>query len=278
MITIGALLRESHLPDSPTEYLDLELLLAAALDKPRSYLYTWPNELVDEKALKLFAHYLQRRKTGEPIAYILGTQGFWSLDLKVAKHTLIPRPDTELLVEIGLTKLAEDKSQMVLDLGTGTGAIGLAIASERPLSKVVGVDFIDEAVHLAVQNKQALQLKNIEFLQSDWFNCLDAQPFNLILSNPPYIASNDPHLIQGDVKFEPITALVAGKDGLDDIRLIIDQAPRYLLVEGWLFLEHGYNQAEMVTNLLLTRGFKEVTTHRDLGGNDRVTGGQWLCC
>lgn len=276
MISIQQLLKDSRLPDSPTERLDLELLLAAALNKSTSYLHTWPEKLVDQQELTLFNKYLQKRLQGEPIAYILGEQGFWSLDLQVAKHTLIPRPDTELLVETCLNHTPKNKVFGILDLGTGTGAIALAIATERPLAQVVGVDFIEEAVHLAEKNRERVKLTNVEFIQSNWFSHLTAQQFNIIVSNPPYIASDDPHLVEGDVRFEPKTALISGKDGLDDIRKIIQQAPDHLLDSGWLFFEHGYQQAKAVQQLLAERGFINISTFYDLGDNERVTGGQWL--
>ena len=276
MISIQQLLKDSRLPNSPTERLDVELLLAAALNKPTSYLHTWPEKLVDQQAFTLFNDYLQKRLQGEPIAYILGKQGFWSLDLQVGKQTLIPRPDTELLVEICLNHTSVDKELRILDLGTGTGAIALAVARERPLSHIVGGDFIAEAIQLAEKNRTKLKLTNVEFIQSDWFSHLTNQRFNIIVSNPPYIASDDPHLVEGDVRFEPKTALISGKDGLDDIRKIIQQAPDYLLENGWLFFEHGYQQAKTVQELLTERGFINISTFYDLGGNERVTGGQWL--
>lgn len=276
MISIQQLLKDSRLPDSPTERLDLELLLAAALNKPTSYLHTWPEKLIDQQELTLFNEYLQKRLQGEPIAYILGEQGFWSLDLQVGKQTLIPRPDTELLVETCLNHTPKDKVLHILDLGTGTGAIALAIAGERPLAEVVGVDFIEEAIQLAEKNRARLKLTNVEFIQSNWFSHLIGQQFNIIVSNPPYIASDDPHLVEGDVRFEPKSALISGKDGLDDIRKIIQQAPDYLLENGWLFFEHGYQQAKAVQQLLTESGFINISTFYDLGDNERVTGGQWL--
>ncbi|MFP6400514.1 HemK/PrmC family methyltransferase [Pseudomonas aeruginosa] len=253
MTTICTLLKDSQLPDSPSARLDTELLLAAAMGKPRSFLRTWPERIVPREANERFDDWIARRRNGEPVAYILGHQGFWSLDLEVAPHTLIPRPDTELLVETALATLAADTAT-VLDLGTGTGAIALA---ER--------------------NRQRLLLENVEVRRSHWFSALDGRRFRMIVGNPPYIPASDPHLSEGDVRFEPKSALVAGSDGLDDIRQIVAQAPQHLLDEGWLLLEHGYDQGAAVRELLGARGFAGVHTLRDLGGNERITLGQWAC-
>lgn len=274
MSTIESLLNTAELPDSPTPRLDAELLLAAALGKPRSYLRTWPERELDVDQLGLFRSHLQRRRQGEPVAYILGHQGFWSLDLEVAPHTLIPRPDTELLVESALALLPATPLA-ALDLGTGTGAIALALASERPGWQVTGVDRVEDAVALAERNRQRLQLGNVRFLHSHWFSALAGQRFGLILSNPPYIRADDRHLDQGDVRFEPSSALVAGADGLDDIRAIIQAAPQYLLAGGWLLLEHGFDQAEAVRELLATAGFSEAHSRRDLGGHERISLGRF---
>ncbi len=274
MATIQSLLDSAELPASPTARLDAELLLAAVLGKPRSYLRTWPEHEPGAEQLAAFAALLERRRMGEPVAYILGHQGFWSLDLEVAPHTLIPRPDTELLVETAL-QLAPATPQRVLDLGTGSGAIALALASERGGWQVIGVDRIAEAVALAERNRQRLKLGNAEFRQSSWFDDLAGERFGLILSNPPYIAADDRHLGEGDVRFEPLSALVAGVDGLDDIRQIIAQAPQHLEAGGWLLLEHGYDQAEAVRGLLAAAGFTEVHSRRDLGGHERISLGRW---
>lgn len=277
MTIIASLLRSAELPDSPTARLDVELLLAAALGKPRSFLHTWPERIVSSEAALKFASYLQRRQTGEPVAYILGQQGFWKLDLEVAPHTLIPRPETEMLVEAALELVPAFAESQVLDLGTGTGAIALALASERPVWQVTAVDRVLEAVALAERNRQRLQLNNAKVLSSHWFDAVEGKRFDLIISNPPYIAAEDPHLVTGDVRFEPNSALVAGADGLDDLRLIIDQAPAHLNPEGWLLLEHGYDQGAAVRDLLSSHGFEKIQTRRDLGDHERITFGRLPC-
>lgn len=274
MARVDALLAAADLPDSPSARLDAELLLAHVLGKPRSYLRTWPEHEPSAEQVTAFQALLARRRQGEPVAYLLGRQGFWSLQLIVAPHTLIPRPDTELLVETAL-QLLPPTPLAALDLGTGTGAIALALASERPAWRLTGVDRIDEAVALAERNRAALQLDNASFQPSHWFSVLGGQRFALIVSNPPYIRSDDQHLSQGDVRFEPASALVAGRDGLTDLREIIAQAPDHLEHGGWLLLEHGYDQAAAVRELLLARGFAQVESRRDLGGHERISLGSW---
>lgn len=273
MATIEMLLKTAELPDSPSSRLDAEWLLAAALGKPLSYLRTWPEREVPAASAERFASDLQRRRHGEPVAYILGHQGFWSLELEVAPHTLIPRPDTELLVEVVLALLPATPAR-ILDLGTGTGAIALALAAERPAWRVTGVDRIGEAVALAERNGRRLGLHNAAFRQSDWFSSLAGERYQLIVSNPPYIPVSDPHLAMGDVRFEPRSALVAGADGLDDIRRIVAQAPEHLEPHGWLLLEHGFDQAGAVRELLSHGGFIEVESRRDLGGHERISLGR----
>lgn len=274
MATIESLLNSAELPDSPTPRLDAELMIAHVLGKSRSYLHTWPERELDAQQLERFQAALVRRQAGEPVAYILGQQGFWSLDLEVAAHTLIPRPDTELLVETVLALLPATPARL-LDLGTGSGAIALALASERSAWRVTGVDRITEAVALAERNRARLKLTNANFIESHWFSALTGQRYQLIVSNPPYIAADDRHLAQGDVRFEPSSALVAGVDGLDDIRLIIEQAPGYLQAGGWLLLEHGFDQAAAVRELLSERGFSTVQSRRDLGSHERISLGRF---
>ncbi|WP_122710351.1 peptide chain release factor N(5)-glutamine methyltransferase [Pseudomonas viridiflava] len=277
MTIIASLLRSAELPDSPTARLDAELLLAAALGKPRSFLHTWPERIVSTEAALAFAGYLQRRRAGEPVAYILGQQGFWKLDLEVAPHTLIPRPETEMLVEAALELVPAFAPAEVLDLGTGTGAIGLALANDRQQWKITAVDRVLEAVELAERNRQRLQLDNAEVLNSHWFSALEGRQFDLIISNPPYIAETDPHLSMGDVRFEPGSALTSGPDGLDDLRTIISEAPAHLTPGGLLLLEHGYDQGPAVRELLIRHGFERIQTRRDLGEHERITFGCVPC-
>lgn len=268
------LLARSQLPGSDTPRLDTELLLAHVLEKPRSYLLTWPERELSAEQLTQFETLMARRQQGEPVAYLLGEQGFWSLALQVSPDTLIPRPDTERLVEVAL-ELGPQRPAQVLDMGTGSGAIALALAAERSQWQLTGVDRMPGAVALAEANRARLGLHNARFLLSDWFSAVAGQRFDLIVSNPPYIAADDPHLQQGDVRFEPASALVSGVDGLDDIRHIVSAAPDYLQQEGWLLLEHGWQQADAVGCLLTQRGFVEVQSWQDLGGQQRVTGARW---
>lgn len=274
-LDVASLLRAAALPDSDSPRLDVELLLAHALSKPRSFLLTWPEYQPQPEQVEHFQHLLQRRRAGEPVAYLLGRRGFWSLDLEVDSSTLIPRPDTERLVEVALERVGKQPAR-VLDLGTGTGAVALALAVERPAWDVTGCDSAAPAVALAERNRKRLSVGNAAFVLSDWFAAFaDSKAFDLIVSNPPYIAENDPHLVEGDVRFEPNSALVSGPDGLDDIRHIVQAAPPYLQPGGWLLLEHGWEQADAVRGLLAARGFAEVQSWQDLAGHQRISGGRW---
>jgi release factor glutamine methyltransferase len=273
-ITVQACLqRQSELPDSDSPRLDLELLLAHVLERDRTYLYTWPEKTLNEAQLAAFEGLLSQRQQGHPVAHLLGQREFWGLPLVVDDSTLIPRPDTETLVAAALAlSLAEDAH--VLDLGTGTGAIALALASEQPRWQITAADASPAAVALAERNRQALGFNNVQVQQSHWFAQLAASRVDLIVSNPPYIDAQDPHLTQGDVRFEPLSALVAAEHGLADIRHIIDAGRQYLRPGGWLLLEHGYTQAVEVCALLQQAGYQQVHTVKDFGHNDRVSGGQ----
>lgn len=280
MTAIGALLEtvtQQLASVSDSARLDAEVLLCHVLVQSRTYLYTWPERGVTQSQQQQLQALVSRRLAGEPIAYLTGRREFWSLDLEVTPDTLIPRPDTELLVEISLELLlAAPAPQQVLDLGAGTGAIALALASEKPDWQFCGVDRVPEAVALAQRNQQRLQLANARFLESDWFRAVEGQRFYLIVSNPPYIDNDDVHLQQGDVRFEPRSALVAGNQGLQDIEKIASEAPGYLVEQGWLLFEHGYEQGKAVRDVLQTNGFVSVQTRCDFAGHERATFGQWV--
>ncbi len=273
-------LEQQQISDSPK--LDAELLLAHCLQKNRTYLYTWPEKTLTENEQACFDKQLQQRLCGHPIAHLTGEREFWGLNLKVTADTLIPRPDTEILIETALDKLHQSDNSAaqnaqacrMLDLGTGTGAIALALKAEFPQCQVYALDFSLGALEVAKHNAQTQQLA-IEFLHSSWFEQLDPNlKFQLIVSNPPYIEEQDPHLTEGDVRFEPITALTSGTDGLDDLKIIIQQAWSFLQDAGWLMVEHGYNQADQVATLFKLQGYQQVQTLQDYGNNPRITIGQ----
>ncbi|WP_295803695.1 peptide chain release factor N(5)-glutamine methyltransferase [uncultured Microbulbifer sp.] len=268
------LLRAAELTESDSPRLDLEVLLCHLLGKSRAWLYTWPEHELEPEQQAAFDRLFERRIAGEPVAHLTGNREFWSLPLKVNRSTLIPRPDTEVLVEAVL-ELRPQESLRALDLGTGTGAIALALATEKPHWQLLAVDKMPAAVALAEENRQQLGLANVQVRQSDWFDGVPPQHFDVIVSNPPYIDAQDPHLREGDVRFEPRSALVADEQGLADIRQIAAQARSYLAADGLLLVEHGWQQADAVAELLGTRGFEQVQSWRDLGGQQRVTGGQW---
>ncbi len=267
-----ALAKSSEL-ESDSARVDVEHLLCFVLQKTPSYLRTWPEKELTAEQLSQFESLLVERSGGVPVAHLTGQRGFWSFDLEVNEHTLIPRPDTETLVEWALELELKQQSSAV-DLGTGTGAIAIALALENPAWTVDAVEFVDQAAELARRNATRLEVSNLRVLSGSWFEPLTDQ-YDLIVSNPPYIDPNDAHLAQGDVRFEPLTALTAKDNGLADLFYIIETAPTYLNSKGWLLLEHGYDQAEQVANKLKQVGFERVETRQDFGGNPRITGGCW---
>ena len=281
-------------PDSAR--IEVQCLLQRVLNVTRAYLPTHPERRLNTPEQTCYDELLQRRLRGEPIAYLLGEREFFGLLFKVTPDTLIPRPETELLVELALQRMlspllrqAQDRPSpphggeggrqagrgrfRVLDLGTGSGAIALTIAHERPEAEVVACDTSTAALDVARENAQRLGIANVDFVLSDWFQALTGKRFDMIVANPPYVAADDPHLAQGDVRFEPASALASGNDGLQDIRQIISQAKNHLEAGGWLLLEHGYNQAAQVRELLQQAGLAEVFSARDLAGIARVSGG-----
>ena len=261
---------------SDTAVLDVELLLSHALDVDRAWLKTWPEHLLLAAQVTIFEDLFARRLTGEPIAFIIGSQGFWSLDLKVTPQTLIPRPETELLVETSLALDLPDNCRAI-DLGTGTGAIALALAKERPNWQLTAVDSEPAAVKLAELNSHYCQIDNVMVYQSDWFSQVPLlgrlSNYHLIVSNPPYIEIDNPHLTQGDVRFEPASALVSGVDGLDDLREVIGSSVKYLEALGWLLVEHGYRQGSTVRELFRAAGFISIETKTDFNQLERITMG-----
>ena len=273
MITVGDWLAraQASLTDSESPRADAELLLMHVLDVNRAWLYTWPEKSLTESQQDSLDTLLARRIKGHPIAHLTGVREFWSLPLRVAPSTLIPRPDTETLIEWVLDLDFPEKARAI-DLGTGTGAIALAIKSEYPTWSVEAVEFDVDAYALAQSNASRLEL-DIHLIQGSWFERVTGH-FDLIVSNPPYIDPDDNHLAEGDVRFEPASALVAEQSGLADLFHIIDHAPDYLKPDGWLLLEHGYDQAEAVCDYLRQRGFVNVQNRCDLGGNPRISGGQ----
>jgi len=273
-LTCEALLKQAAARiDSDSPGLDAELLLSHITGLSRTSFRAWPEREVTESQAEAFGALVAERVAGRPVAHLLGHQEFWSLPLKVSASTLIPRPDTECLVETALGLPLPEQAR-VLDLGTGTGAIALALASEQPGWRITACDTVAEAVALARDNAKALGL-TVSVVQSAWFSQLAPARFDLIVSNPPYIPASDHHLGAGDLRFEPASALISGSDGLDDLRLIVEQSPGWLVEGGWLLVEHGFDQAEAVAALFRGRGFRQVQGLQDYGRRDRMTLGQW---
>jgi release factor glutamine methyltransferase len=254
--------------------IDAEILLCHTLGCSRSHLFAWPQKTLTAEQIDRYHELVDLRASGRPVAYLTGAREFWSLPLKVDESTLIPRPETETLIEFVLERFAADTVLDVADLGTGSGAIACALASERPHWSIVATDVSHAALNVARDNARRLGLDTIRFAHGDWFDAFDAaRRFDLLVSNPPYVAAADPHLSSGDVMFEPASALVSGADGLDDIRRIAAQATDRLKTGGWLVLEHGYNQQPVVAAILRNAGFDSIELRRDLAGIPRMTAG-----
>jgi len=272
---------------SGSALLETEILLAHALECNRTYLRTWPEQKLTPEQQAQFQQFISRRATGEPIAYITGKREFWDMTLQVTPDTLIPRPETEHLVELALEKIPPGSRWQVADLGTGCGAIALAIARERPQCKIFATDQSTAALTVAQDNARHLGIKNISFTQGDWFEAISAQRerqgeeqqieqrFEMIVSNPPYIHPDDQHLGQGDLRYEPVQALCSKPDGLADIQAIAEAAREHLISPGWLILEHGYDQGSLVKKTLETLGYSQVSIMEDLAKNERLTIGKW---
>ncbi|KTD63025.1 methyltransferase HemK [Legionella santicrucis] len=266
MINIHTVLKQN--PDR-----EAEILLGHVLDKTRAYLFAHPEVVLTPKQLAAFEHLMAQRAQGMPIAYLTGQREFWSLDLKVNEHTLIPRHETELLVALALELIPNLPNIYILELGTGSGAIALALAKERPNWKIVACDINQDTLKVAKENAQNHKINNIKFFQSDWFSNIPQHQYHAIVANPPYIAENDPHLQQGDLRFEPRNALVSSQEGLADLQCIIEHGYEYLVPQGMLLLEHGFDQKCKVQAILNRLGYKSIRCWQDIQGHDRVSGG-----
>jgi len=278
--TVGALLDKAVRDlaadrDAAEARREAQVLLGFALGVTRAWVTTHPDQAADSEAAARFRSLVALRVSGHPVAYLVGVKEFYGLPLRVTPDVLIPRPETEELVEAALERLPRDEARKVLDLGTGSGCIAIAIARQRPAAQVTAVDSSTSALALARENAAALDVE-VEFLPSDWFAALGGRRFDLIVANPPYVAADDPHLRRGDLRFEPRPALAAGADGLAELRRIVGAAPKYLRPRAWLLLEHGYNQAEACRDLLRDAGFGELVFRADIAGLPRIAGGRLL--
>ncbi|MDE2271852.1 MAG: peptide chain release factor N(5)-glutamine methyltransferase [Xanthomonadaceae bacterium] len=258
----------------PDARREVALLLCHVLGVSEAWLVVHADDAVEPARAALFRDLIERRARGEPVAYLTGSRGFHALELQVTPDVLIPRPETELLVDHALQRVPVDADCAVADLGTGSGAVALAIASQRPRARVLATDASAAALNVARENAARLGLRNVEFVAGDWCAALGDARFEVIVSNPPYIAEEDPHLQQGDLRFEPRAALASGADGLDAIRIIVRDARRHLRDGGWLLFEHGYGQGTAACELLARHGYQDVFTERDLEGRERVSGGK----
>lgn len=278
MATIKQALEQANTLQKVSESwkLDAELLLADSIERSREYLFTWPRQELSSAQFEKFEGYCSRRATGEPVSYILGRQAFWEFELIVNPSVLIPRPETELLVETALELLDSSATAVVLDLGTGSGAIALALAANNKRWAVTAVDSSESALGVAVDNAKLLQLSNIEFIQASWCDGLPTDHFDLIAANPPYVEAGDKHLSEGSLPFEPIAALVAKENGLADIRAIAEQSRRCLKKNSWLLIEHGFQQKQAVEKILVDTGYANIECLKDLAKLDRLTKAQWL--
>ncbi len=276
MINIKSALRKASTrlaESSPTAQLDAELLLLHLIKKNRAFLYAHSEQILEPNVYLAFKMLILKRLEGIPIAYLINQREFWSLPLYVTSDTLIPRPETELLIELTLSFLGERSICSVLELGTGTGAISLALATEKPQWRILASDLSQPALLIAQKNAELHQVQNITFAQSNWFETLPKQRFDLIISNPPYLAEHDPHQYEGDLRFEPKQALLSGTDGLTDLKHIIQASNDYLKPGGLLLLEHGYNQGKAVNHFFLREHYHDVQCWQDAAGLDRVSMG-----
>ena len=258
---------------SPSARIDAEVILAHILQKTRTYLYTHPETLINATVWQQYQDAINQRSIGHPVAHLTGSKEFWKQALRVTADTLIPRPETELLVELTLSLLGTTQEARILELGTGSGAIALAIASERPTWSIQAFDISEAALHVARSNAHLLNLNQIQWGQSNWFQSIPLQSFHAIISNPPYIAEEDPSTQQGDLRFEPRNALISGKEGLDALTEIIKTGIHYLHPQGFLLVEHGYQQCDAVTTRFQRYGYSNLLSAKDIEGHDRVTGG-----
>jgi release factor glutamine methyltransferase len=271
-ITQALIYGRNTLVESESPELDAQVLLCHILSCQTAFLHSWADKPLTQQQQGVFEKLIEQRQQGQPVSHLTGQRGFWTLDLNVTADTLIPRPDTELLVELALSKLTPN--MIVADLGTGSGAIALSLANEQPTSQILAMDQSSQALVVAKKNAVQNQLNNVSFWQGQWLEAAAESTLDLVVSNPPYIREDDPHLLQGDVRFEPLAALVSGNDGLDDLRIIVRQAQRCLKLSGWLLVEHGHDQAQQVQKLFQEAEFTDISSHQDLGGNDRVVMGQ----